>query len=100
METTQLALLALLAGIIIGGSISALVVAALRARDRARTDMSVEIPDGVRGVLHGMDDAALVVDASFTVLASSSAAAAFDLVEGGVLPTDELRTLLERTLTP
>jgi two-component system sensor histidine kinase SenX3 len=99
MDTTQLALLALVAGIIIGGSICAVVVAAFRARARARAVTSVEIPDGVRGVLHGMDDAALVVDASFTVLASSSPAAAFDLVEGTVLPTDELRSLVRRVRT-
>lgn len=96
MDSTQLALLALLAGIIVGGSVSALIAAALRARDRAHAETSVEIPDGVRGVLHGMDDVALVVDSSFTVLAASSAATAFDLVEGAVLPTDELRALTRR----
>ncbi|KJL43133.1 sensor histidine kinase [Microbacterium trichothecenolyticum] len=99
MDTTQLALLALLAGIIIGGSISAVIVASMRARDRAHAEGSIEIPDGVRGVLHGMDDAAVVVDASFTVLAASSAAAAFELLEGGTLPTDELRTLARRVRT-
>src|SRR6478735_12775592 len=99
MDTTQLALLALLAGIIIGGSISAVVVAAMRARDRAHAEGSIEIPDGVRGVLHGMDDAAVVVDASFTVLAASSPATAFELLEGGTLPTDELRTLARRVRT-
>jgi two-component system sensor histidine kinase SenX3 len=99
MDTTQLALLALLAGIVVGGSVSALVVAAMRARDRALIESSVEVPDGVRGVLHGMDDAAIVVDASFTVLAASSAAAAFELAEGGTLPTDELRALARRVRT-
>ena len=99
MDTTQLALLALLAGIVVGGSVSALVVAAMRARDRALIESSVEVPDGVRGVLHGMDDAAIVVDASFTVLAASSAAAAFELAEGGSLPTDELRALARRVRT-
>ncbi|MFB7892332.1 sensor histidine kinase [Microbacterium sp. NPDC056044] len=99
MDTTQLALLALLAGIIIGGSISAVVVASMRARDRAHAETSLEIPDGVRGVLHGMDDPAVVVDASFTVLAASSAAVAFELLEGGTLPTDELRALARRVRT-
>lgn len=99
MDTTQLALLALLAGIIIGGSISVVVVAAMRARDRARAETTVEIPDGVRGVLHGMDDAAVVVDASFTVLAASAAATPFDLVEGATLPGDELRVLVRRVRT-
>ncbi|GAA5203133.1 sensor histidine kinase [Microbacterium jejuense] len=93
MDSTQLTLLALLVGVIVGGSVSAVIVAALRARDRARMETSVDVPDGVREVLHGMDDAAVVVDTSFTVLAASSAAVPFELVEGGTLPTDELRTL-------
>ena len=42
-------------------------------------------------MLHGMDDAAVVVDASFTVLAASAAAVPFHLEEGSVLPSDELR---------
>jgi len=93
MDTTQLALLALLAGIVIGGSVSAVIVASLRARDRARAETSLDIPDGVREVLHGMDDAAVVVDASFTVLAASAAAVPFGLAEGDVIPSDELRAV-------
>lgn len=94
MDTTQLALLALLAGVVIGGSISAVIVASLRARDRARSATSLDIPDGVREVLHGMEDAAVVVDASFTVLAASPAALPFGLLEGAVLPSDELRAIV------
>ena len=93
MNTTQLALLALLAGIVIGASISAVLVVSLRARDRARAETSLDIPDGVREVLHSMDDAAVVVDASSTVLAASAAAVPFDLIEGRALPSDELRTV-------
>lgn len=96
MDTTQLALLALLAGVVIGSSISAVIVASLRARDRARADTSLHVPEGVREVLHGMDDAAVVVDASFTVLAASAAATPFDLIEGGTLPTDDLRAVARR----
>ncbi|WP_127476228.1 sensor histidine kinase [Microbacterium sulfonylureivorans] len=91
MDTTQLALLALLTGIVIGGSISAVVATSLRARDRARTETSLAIPEGVREVLHGMDDAAVVVDASFTVLAASAAAGPFHFVEGRSVPDDQLR---------
>lgn len=91
MDTTQLALLALLAGVIIGGSVSVVIVIALRARDRARAETSLAIPEGVREVLHGMDDAAVVVDASFTVLAASAPAAPFHLIEGRSVPSDELR---------
>lgn len=93
MHTTQLALLALLAGIVIGASISAVIVVSLRARDRARAETSLDIPEGVREVLHGMDDAAVVVDASSTVLAASAAAVPFELIEGRVLPSDELRAV-------
>ena len=96
MDTTQLALLALLVGAIIGGSVSIVIVLALRARDRAAAETSSVIPDGVREVLHGMDDAAVVVDASSTVLAASAAAVPFHLEEGGVLPSDELRGVARR----
>jgi two-component system sensor histidine kinase SenX3 len=99
MDTTQLALLALFVGILIGGSISAIIVAALRARDNARVETSLQIPDGVREVLHGMDDAAVVVDASSTVLAASAAAVPFDLIEGRSLPTDELRAVARTART-
>jgi len=96
MDSTQLALLALLVGVIVGGSLSAVIVAALRARDRARVEQIAEVPEGVREVLHGMDDPAIVVDSSFTVLAASAAATPFELVEGSTLPTDELRSLARR----
>lgn len=91
MDSLQLALLALLAGIVIGGSLAALVVTSLRIRDRARAETSREIPEGVREVLRGMDDAALVVDASFTVLALSPSAAPFHFVLGGSLASEDLR---------
>ena len=99
MDTTQLALLALILGAIIGGSVSIVIVLALRARDRAQAETSSVIPDGVREVLHGMDDAAVVVDASSTVLAASTAALPFHLEEGEVLPSDELRGLARRVRT-
>ena len=99
MDTTQLALLALLLGAIIGGSVSMVIVLAVRARDRAEAETSSAIPDGVREVLHGMDDAAVVVDASSTILAASAAAIPFHLDEGSVLPSDELRGLARRVRT-
>jgi two-component system sensor histidine kinase SenX3 len=93
MDTTQLALLALLAGVVIGGSVAAVIVTALRARDRALAETSATIPEGVREVLHGMDDAAVVIDSSFTVLAASAPAAPFHFVEGRSMPSDELRAV-------
>jgi two-component system sensor histidine kinase SenX3 len=96
MDTTQLVLLALLLGGVIGASVAAIIVASLRARDRVRHESSVVIPDGVRDVLHAMDDAAVVVDTSATVLAASAAAVPFGLIEGEVLPNDSLRALVRR----
>lgn len=93
MDTTQLALLALLAGVVIGGSVAAVIMVSLRARDKARAQTSLDIPDGVREVLHGMDDAAVVVDSSYTVRAASTAAGPFGLIEGVALPSDELRAV-------
>jgi two-component system sensor histidine kinase SenX3 len=96
MDTTQLALLALLVGAIIGASVSVVIILSLRARDRARAETSSIIPDGVREVLRGMDDAAVVVDTSSTVVAASAAAGPFHLAEGGVLRSDELRAVARR----
>ena len=96
MDPTQVALLALLAGVVIGAAVSVLIVVALRARDRMMARESSVIPDGVREVLGGMDDPAVVVDASSTVLAASNAAIPFHLGEGEVLPSDELRLIARR----
>jgi two-component system sensor histidine kinase SenX3 len=99
MDTTQLALLALLLGAVIGGSVSIGIVLAVRARNRAHIETSSAIPDGVREVLRGMDDAAVVVDSSSTVMAASAAAVPFHLAEGSVLPSDELRGVVRRART-
>ncbi|KAA9107540.1 sensor histidine kinase [Microbacterium rhizomatis] len=96
MDTTQLTLLALGIGAIIGGAVSLLVVASLRARERVLAETSLDVPDGVRDVIHAMDDAAVVVDTSSTVLAASGPAGPFGLTEGQVLRSDELRSLARR----
>lgn len=96
MDSTQLALLALLAGAVIGGSIAAVIAVSLRSRDRQRAEGSSALPDGVRDVLHGLDDPAVVVDASLTIVASSSSAVPFRMDEGQVLPGDDLRALARR----
>lgn len=96
MESTQLALLALILGAAIGGLLSTIIMASLRARDRLRAETTAAIPEGVAQVLHGMDDAAAVVDTSYTVLASSSPAIPFGLVEGGVLPGEDLKAVVRR----
>jgi len=96
MHSTQLALLALLLGAAIGGLVSVIVMAALRARDRQRVEQSTAVPDGVAEVLHGRDDAAAVVDTSGTVLAASASAVPFGLGEGAVLPSAELKGLARR----
>lgn len=96
MDTTQLALLALSLGAVIGGAVVAGIVLALRARDQAEIETSSAIPDGVREVLRAMDEAAVVVDASSTVRAASAAAIPFHLAEGSVLGSDELRLMARR----
>ena len=97
MDSTQLALLALLVGALIGAGVTVAIVASLRARDRAREQTSTAIPEGVAEVLHGLEDPAVVVDPSGTVLAASVPAAAFQLSLGDLLPADELRDLVRRT---
>ena len=83
--------MALAVGALIGGGLAALVLVALRARDRARVEASLELPDGTRAVLQGMDEVAVVVDASLQVVAASAPAELFDMHEGSSLPGEELR---------
>lgn len=96
MDSTQLVLLALLLGVIVGAAASLVVFLSFRARDRARDASSLAIPAGVREVLHGMDDPAVVVDTSSTVLAASAMAEPFGLVEGGAVASEDLRLLARR----
>lgn len=94
MDSTQLAIVALAVGAVIGGGLAALVLLALRTRDRARVEASLELPDGTRAVLQGMDEAAVVVDASLQVAAASAPAELFDMHEGSLLPGEELRAVV------
>jgi two-component system sensor histidine kinase SenX3 len=93
MNSTQLALLALLLGVLIGGAVALLIVTAIRARDRVQARSSNAVPEGVNDVLAAMDDSAVVVDASGTVRASSATAEAFGMQVGETLPDDRLREL-------
>ena len=94
MDSTQLALLALGVGTLIGGALAALVLVAVRARDAARVRASTELPDGTRAVLQGMDEVAVVVDSSLHVVAASAPAELFGLIEGEALLGEELRDLV------
>ncbi|WP_396667900.1 sensor histidine kinase [Microbacterium sp. R86528] len=99
MNVTQLALVALLAGIFIGGSVAAVIVASLRARDRAHAAVSVDVPEGVSAVLHAMDDAAVVVDSSMRIVAASRPALPFGLEEDETLANDQLRQVVREVRT-
>ena len=94
MDSTQLATVALAIGALLGGGLAALVLLALRARARARVEASLELPDGTRSVLQGMDEVAVVIDASLLIAAASAPAELFGMHEGSTLPGDELRTLV------
>ena len=94
MDSTQVALVALALGALIGGGLAALVLIALRARDRARVEASLELPDGARAVLQGMDEVAVVVDTSLLIVAASPPAEMFGMLEGYSLPSDELRAVV------
>ena len=96
MTTTAAALLALLVGSLIGAGIAVVIFLSLRARDRAHAHSSRAVPDGIREVLHGMEDPAAIVDASSTVLAASSAAAPYGIVEAAALGSDDLRRVARR----
>ncbi|MFV0373245.1 sensor histidine kinase [Microbacterium sp.] len=94
MAPTPAMLLTLVAGVLIGGGIVGILVLALRARARADDEASREVPDGAAAVLRGMDDAAVVADGSYAVVAASAAAEVFGMVVGSTLIEQPLRTLV------
>ncbi|KHK98642.1 histidine kinase [Microbacterium mangrovi] len=93
MHTPQLALLSLLVGLILGIAGAMVTVAAYRARDRAREEVSPRLSDSAAAMLAALDEPAVVVDASVTVVASSPAAAVFGITDGASVPIPELRAL-------
>ncbi len=98
MNTTAAALLALVVGVLVGVAATWIVIEAVRARRAARVQASAEIPEGARAVLAALDDAAVIVDASMSIVAASAAAGLFGLLEGEQLP-DELRALARAART-
>ncbi|WP_119696945.1 sensor histidine kinase [Microbacterium halotolerans] len=95
MPHSQLLLLALLVGVIIGAGICTILFAALRARERAEGRSSSALPDGVTAVLTSMDDAAAAIDASGLVVATSPSAHTLGVEEQTTLANGGLRDLLK-----
>ncbi len=94
MDQTQLSLLALFSGVLVGGSVVFLLAWAMRVRDRQRAAVSTDVPDGVAEVLRAMHDPAFVADTSGTVLAASAPAEVFSMRVGAVIPDDDLRRVV------
>ncbi|GAA2575287.1 sensor histidine kinase [Microbacterium binotii] len=93
MNSSQLALLALVMGVVLGASITLLIIGAMRARARVEARNSTAVPEGVPDVLAAMDDSAIVVDGSGTVRAASASAEAFGIHVDEVVPDDHIREL-------
>jgi len=95
MDSTQLVLLALLLGALIGVGLTLTIIAALRTRERLMREQSDLVPDGVSAVLEALDEPAAVVDSSGTVVEISHAAVTLGFETGRPLANPELRDLLK-----
>ncbi len=98
MDTVQLALLALLTGLVIGIGTVALIVFVLRSAQHARQGEEA-IPEATLQVLAAMEDAAAILDASLTVVAASAKAPEFGMVPGDVVTVEDLRALARAVRT-
>ncbi|WP_105567648.1 sensor histidine kinase [Microbacterium halophytorum] len=99
MSPTQLVLLALFVGALIGAGLCAILFIAQRARERAEQENSTVLPDGITAVLSSMDDAAAAIDASGLVVATSQTAPALGVEEQATLTDGGLRDLLKLART-
>ncbi len=94
MDTTQIALLSLALGVVVGVGTSLIVFWSYRMRAEVQQEHSTTLPAGVAAVLTGMEDAACVVDASGLVLATSAAAERYGIAVDALLDNPELRSLV------
>lgn len=94
MNSVQLVLVALVFGAAAGVGVFVLISVAVRAGRRARAAATAQVPEGVAQVLSAMEDAAIVVDQSLTVVASAPAAATFGLDLGEVVTDEALRDIV------
>ncbi|MBO3663800.1 sensor histidine kinase [Microbacterium stercoris] len=94
MAPTQLALLSLLLGVLIGTGVCVIVFVAIRARERAERERAGLVPAGITQVLDAMDDPAALVDASGLVVATSPTAAWLGIEPQATLPQEGLRELV------
>ncbi|MGX9348102.1 MULTISPECIES: sensor histidine kinase [unclassified Microbacterium] len=95
MDSTQLALLALAAGIILGVGVTLIVVLAFRARERALREQSLALPPALTAALDAIDDATAVIDSSGAVVSVSASATWLGLTPGQGLEQPELRELVK-----
>ncbi|MDX2375954.1 ATP-binding protein [Microbacterium sp. LRZ72] len=94
MNPVSVALLALLAGVVVGVGGTTVLFTAARVAQRAEERAAAVVPQGVLQVLDAMEGAASVLDASLTVVAASPAAPGFGLSAGEVVGVEDLRTLV------
>lgn len=94
MDPVPFVLFALVLGLLIGAGVTAIIVAAFRARAEVRESIASELPKGLVAALGGMDDAACAIDASGLVVAVSSTAGRFGLTVGETLENTDLRELV------
>ncbi|GAA4781990.1 sensor histidine kinase [Microbacterium gilvum] len=95
MDSTQLGLLALGLGIILGGGLVLIVALAVRARGMAARAQSRELPPALTAALDAMDDATAVIDASGAVVSVSASGAWLALTPGQGLDQPELHALVK-----
>ncbi|MTE23437.1 cell wall metabolism sensor histidine kinase WalK [Microbacterium sp. ZXX196] len=89
------ALLALFVGALIGALLTIVVVAAMRARQRAEAEAHPRLPEAVTAMLDVLDDAAIVTDPSGIVVATSPSSTWVGAVAGERLEQEELRDLMK-----
>lgn len=96
MDSAWLVLLSLGLGLVVGVGFTVLVFVAVRQGSRAVEVAARDVPDGVDQVLDALESAAIVLDASNTVVKFSPGAAAMGLIFNSALIHPELSHLVDR----
>lgn len=97
METIHVALIMLGFGAVLGFGLAMIVRFSYRTREQAQAVSSTRVSPDVIAMLGAMDDAALVVDSSYVVLATSTATERYGIAADTILTNSQLRALLRRS---
>ncbi|MFT4235424.1 MAG: ATP-binding protein [Microbacterium sp.] len=95
LDSTQITIIALAAGLVLGAGIATVLAVSFRTRERVVASQSTIVPEELIAALPVIEDATAVIDQSGIVVFASASAARIGLSEGEIPVQPELREVIK-----